>query len=119
MNKCKFDFFALLFVLCLTLGCCGPCINEKVVTELKSFSGIIELILLINSLYLLYVSVVLSNFLDKVDILTTALAGAVWDKITKKEYFDTLRIEGGISQAEIDYLVDLGVLNKPKFKGEN
>jgi len=59
------------------------------------------------------------DFLDKVDILTTALAGTVWDKITKKEYFDTLRIEGGISQAEIDYLTDLGVLHKPKFKGEN
>lgn len=35
MNKCEFDFFALLFVLCLALGCCGPCVNDKVVTELS------------------------------------------------------------------------------------
>ena len=36
MNKCEFNFFALLLVLCLTLGCCGPYINEKVVKELNN-----------------------------------------------------------------------------------
>lgn len=36
MNKCEFNFFALLLVLCLALGYCGPCVNEKVVTELNN-----------------------------------------------------------------------------------
>lgn len=32
--KEEFDFFALLIVLCLSLGCCGSCVNKEVVTEL-------------------------------------------------------------------------------------